>query len=58
MPTVFFIEGKVRQCLERSSFSRSRYDKVKVVDDEFLVCMQYTVASSLVVAPQGEKFGV
>ena len=57
MSPVFVIKGKVHPCFERSGFVHSRYDESKVVNDGFLVLVQYTFASSLVVAPRGEKFG-
>ena len=47
----------MRPCFEHSGFVHSRDDKVEVVKNAFLVCVQYTSASSLVVAPCGEKFG-
>ena len=56
MSPVSVIEGKVRPCFERSSFSHSLYDEAEVVNDGFLVRVQYTSASSLVVATCGEKF--
>ena len=48
------IKGKVRPCFERSGFFHSRYDKAEVVNDRFLVHVQHTSASSLVVAPRSE----
>ena len=56
MPSVFFIKGKVRPCLERSVFVHSRYDKAEVVKNGFLVREQYASTSSLVVTPHGKKF--
>ena len=42
---------------ERSGFVHSKYDKAEVVNNGFLVRDHYTSASSLLVAPCGEKFG-
>ena len=47
----------MRLCLERSVFLHSRYDKVEVVNNGFLVCVQYISVSSLLVTPHGNKFG-
>ena len=44
-------------CFEPSGFVHSRYTEADVVNDVFIVCMQYTSTSSLVVVPRGEKFG-
>ena len=39
MTPLFFIEGKVRPCLERSGFFHSRYDEAEVFDDVLIfVC--------------------
>ena len=57
MPPVSVIEGKVRPCFERSTFVHSWYDEAEVVNYRFLVRVQYTPASSLVVALCGENFG-
>ena len=47
----------MRQYIERSVFFHSRYDEAEVVNDGFLVRVQYTSASSLVITPHGKKFG-
>ena len=57
MPPVFVIKIKLCLCLERSGFVHSKYDEAEVVNYGFLVRVQYTSMSSLVVAPRGEKFG-
>ena len=44
-------------CFERSGFVHSWYDEAEVVKDGFLVSVQYTSASSLVVASCSNKFG-
>ena len=50
MLPVSVIEVKVRPYFERSVFVHSRYDEAEVVNDIFLVRVNYTSASSLVVA--------
>ena len=57
MSPVSVIEGKVRPCFERYGFSQTRYDEAEVTSNGFLVRVQYTSTSYLVVAPRGEKFG-
>ena len=57
MLIVSVIEGKVRLCFERSNFPHYWYDEAEVANNRFLVRVQYTYASSLVVVPCGEKFG-
>ena len=52
---VFFINGKLYPCLERSYFVHTRYDKSEVVEDGLLVCVQYTSALSLVVKICGKN---
>ena len=42
---------------ERSGLVHSWYDEAEVVNDRFLVCVQYTSTSFIVVAPCGENFG-
>ena len=56
MTPVFFIKVKVGPCLERSFFFYYKYDNAEVVHNVFLIRVQYTSASSLVVTPLG-KFG-
>ena len=56
MLPVFVIKGKVRPCFERSGFVHFCYDEAEVVNNGFLVRVQYTYASSLVVAPCGDNF--
>ena len=58
MSPVSAIEGKVRPFFECSGFVHCRYDKSEVVNDGFLVCVQYTSTSSLVVAPHCEKLRI
>ena len=55
--TVSVIEGKVCPCFELSGFFHSSHVEAEVVNDEFLVCVQYTSASSLVIVPSNWKFG-
>ena len=57
MLPVSVIESKVRPYFERSSFVHYRYDESEVVNGGYIVCVQYTFASSLVIAPHGDKFG-
>ena len=57
MLPVSIIDGKVRPYFERSSFVHSWYDESEFVNDGFLVRVQYTSTSSLVIAPCGDKFG-
>ena len=57
MLPVFGIEEKVCSCFERLGFVHSRYGKTKVVNYRFIVCVQYTSASSFVVETFCEKFG-
>ena len=57
MLIVSVIKGKVHPCFECSGFVHSWYDEAEVVNDGFLVCLQYASAPSLVVATCGEKFG-
>ena len=57
MPPVFIIKGKVHPFLERYGFVHSRYDKAELVNNGFLVHVQYTSAFSLVVTRRGNKFG-
>ena len=57
MSPVSVIDGKMRPCFECSSFYHSWYDEAEVVNDGFFFHVQYTSASSLVVAPFSEKFG-
>ena len=47
----------MRPYLEISNFVHSSYDEAEVVDDGRLVLVMYASASSLVVKPQGNKFG-
>ena len=44
-------------CIERSGFVHSRYDEAEVVNDGFIVRVQYASMSSLAVTPRGNKFG-
>ena len=44
-------------CFERSSFVHYRYYEAEVVNNGFLVPVQYTSAVSILVAPRGENFG-
>ena len=54
MLPVSIMEGKVRPCFESSGFVHSRYYEAEVVaNDVFIVRVQYTSASSFVVAPRG-----
>ena len=56
MSPVSVIKGKVFPCFERSGFVHSMFYDMEVVYNGFLVRVQYTSASSIVVAPRGEKF--
>ena len=57
MSPVYVIDGKVLPCFERYGFVHSWYYEAEVVNNGFIVRVQYNSTSSLVVAPCGEKFG-
>ena len=56
MSPVSVIKLKLRPCFDISGFVHSRYDEAEVVNDGFIVHVKYTFASSLFVAPCGDKF--